>query len=148
MVPSVHDTGVAVQPSAPLTILHSDRWLLAVHKPAGLLVHRSALDAHADTDLLTLLQDQLGVPLWPVHRLDKGTSGLLLLARDVDTARQLGALFAAGSLQKTYLALVRGWPAEAGQTNQALARDPELPSTGQPLLEARSAGISRRWPIR
>ena len=142
MVPSVHDTGVAVQPSAPLTILHSDRWLLAVHKPAGLLVHRTALDAHDRDDLLTRLQDQLGVPLWPVHRLDKGTSGLLLLARDVDTARQLGALFAAGSLQKTYLALVRGWPAEAGQTNQALARDPELPSTGQPLLEA-----STRWQV-
>lgn len=129
-------------PAAALPLLHADRWLLAVHKPAGLLVHRTALDAHADDDVLSRLQAQLGVPLWPLHRLDKGTSGVLLLARDVDTARQLGAVFAAGALHKQYLALVRGWPADSGQTDAPLARDPELPSSGQPLLAA-----STRWQL-
>ena len=128
--------------ASPLPLVHIDAWLLAVHKPAGLLVHRTALDAHADDDVVTRLQLQLGGPVWPVHRLDKGTSGLLLLARDVDTARALGALFAAGSIHKLYRAVVRGWPTEAGQTDAPLARDPELPSTGQPLLAA-----STRWQL-
>ena len=128
--------------AADLPLIHLDAHLLAVHKPAGLLVHRSQLDAHADGDLLTQLQARLAMPLWPVHRLDKGTSGVLLLSRDVATARQLGALFAAGALQKTYLALVRGWPDPQGETSRPLARDPELPSTGQPLLAA-----CTRWQL-
>lgn len=134
----------------PLRLVHDDRWLVAVDKPAGLLVHRTALDAQAETDLLTQLQAQLAAPLWPVHRLDKGTSGVLLLARDVVTARALGALFAAGvaataerTLHKQYLALVRGWPADDGVIDTPLARDPELPSTGQPHLNA-----ATRWQVR
>lgn len=128
--------------TAGLPLIHADAWLLAIDKPAGLLVHRTALDAQADDDVVTRLQAALGAPVWPVHRLDKGTSGVLLLARDVDTARALGALFAAGSLDKHYLALVRGWPAGAGQTDAPLARDPELPSTGQPQLAA-----CTRWQV-
>jgi tRNA pseudouridine65 synthase len=126
-----------------LHVIHHDAQLLAVHKPAGLLVHRSALDAHEHDSVIDRVQQQTGQRLWPVHRLDKGTSGVLLLARDVDTARALGALFAAGSLDKRYLALVRGWPADAGQTDAPLARDPELPSTGQPQLAA-----CTRWQVR
>jgi tRNA pseudouridine65 synthase len=135
---------------AGLPLIHADAWLLAIDKPPGLLVHRTALDAQADDDVVTRLRAALGAPVWPVHRLDKGTSGVLLLARDVDTARALGALFAAGSLNshavkhpdKRYLALVRGWPPDAGQTDTPLARDPELPSTGQPQLPA-----STRWRV-
>jgi tRNA pseudouridine65 synthase len=121
---------------AGLPVLHADSWLLAVHKPAGLLVHRTALDAQSDDDVVTRLRAALGAPVWPVHRLDKGTSGVLLLARDVDSARTLGAAFAAGQADKRYLALVRGWPAETGETCAPLARDPELPSTGQPMVAA------------
>jgi tRNA pseudouridine65 synthase len=140
------DSGMSAAP--PLRLIHDDRWLVAVDKPAGLLVHRTALDAHADDDLLTRLQAQLAAPLWPVHRLDKGTSGVLLLARDAATARALGALFRAGAagderaLHKHYRALVRGWPADAGTIDTPLARDPELPSTGQPLLPA-----ATRWTV-
>lgn len=133
----------SIDDTAGLRLIHADAWLLAIDKPAGLLVHRTALDAQADDDVVTRLQAALGAPVWPVHRLDKGTSGVLLLARDVDTARALGALFAAGSLDKRYLALVRGWPADAGQTDAPLARDPELPSTGQPQLAA-----CTRWQLR
>lgn len=129
-------------PAPPLRLCHQDDWLVAVHKPAGLLVHRSALDAHEPDDLVTRLTRQLGTPLWPAHRLDKGTSGLLLLARDAGTAGTLGQAFAAGAVNKRYLALVRGWPADQGEIDQPLARDPELPSTGQPRLEART-----RWQV-
>ena len=167
MVASGHDMAVAgatqlagaAATTGPLTLLHADTWLLAVHKPAGLLVHRTALDAQADDDVVTRLQALLGAPVWPVHRLDKGTSGVLLLARDADTARQLGTMFASHALDaastapaprtaphksvhKQYLALVRGWPADAGEIDAPLARDPELPSTGQPLLAA-----CTRWQV-
>lgn len=138
--------------SQPLALLHADDWLLAVYKPAGLLVHRSAMDAHATHDVVTQLRAQTGAPVWPVHRLDKGTSGVLLLARDVHSARQLGAAFAAASaggpdspdppVTKRYIALVRGWPADAGEIDLALARDPELPSTGQLQLPA-----CTRWQV-
>jgi tRNA pseudouridine65 synthase len=131
-------------PESPaLPLIHLDAQLLAIDKPAGLLVHRTALDAHAGDDVVSRLRVQSGGPVWPVHRLDKGTSGVLLLARDVASARRLGELFAAGAgaaaeprPDKRYLALVRGWPDEQGEIDQPLARDPELPSAGQPQLPA------------
>ena len=129
----------------PLPLLHHDAQLLAVHKPAGLLVHPSALDAQADDDVVTRLRAWLGAPVWPVHRLDKGTSGVLLLALDAATARRLGEAFAAhgaGGVDKRYLALVRGWPDDAGEIDAPLARDPELPSAGQPRLPA-----TTRWRV-
>lgn len=142
LLPRVPD---AIRSAAALPVLHDDRWLLAVHKPAGLLVHRTALDKQADDDVVTRLRTHLGVPVWPAHRLDKGTSGVLLLARDALSAAALGAAFAEGRTAKHYLALVRGWPGDVGQSgqiDQSLARDPELPSTGQPRLEAHT-----RWQV-
>lgn len=119
-----------------LRILHLDPDLVAIDKPAGLLVHPSALDAHEDRSALQLLRDQLGERLWPLHRLDKGTSGVLLFARNVEAARRWGSAFGQGLVRKRYLALVRGWPPDAGEIDQPLARDPELPSAGQPRLAA------------
>lgn len=121
-----------------LRVLHADERLVAIDKPPGLLVHRTNLDAHEPLNAHELLQAQLGLALWTVHRLDKGTSGVLLFARSADVARELGAAFEAGTVQKTYLALVRGWPPEAGTIDHPLARDPERPSAGQPLLAART----------
>jgi len=122
----------------PLTVLHSDDRLVAVAKPAGLLVHPSGLDAHAQQTALQLLRDQLGQWLWPLHRLDKATSGVLLFARSAEAAREWGLAFEQGRIAKRYLALVRGWPAEQGEIAQALARDPELPSLGQERLAAQT----------
>lgn len=123
--------------TCPLPVLHADSQLLAVHKPAGLLVHASRLDAHADTNALDLLRSALDAPgLAPLHRLDKATSGVLLLARTPQAAAHWGAAFREGSVRKGYFALVRGWPAQSGETATPLARDPELPSAGQPLLDA------------
>ncbi len=119
-----------------LRILHLGPDLVAIDKPAGLLVHPSALDAHEDRNALHLLRDQLGERLWPLHRLDKGTSGVLLFARNVEAARRWGSALEQGLVRKRYLALVRGWPPQAGEIDQPLARDPELPSAGQPRLAA------------
>lgn len=134
-----------------LTILHHDEHLVAIAKPAGLLVHRSALDAHEERFALQLLRDQLGQPVWPVHRLDKGTSGVLLFALHAEAASRLGQAFDTGAVAKRYLALVRGWPAESeGLIEHALARDPERASAGQPLLPARTAWrcLARaEWPL-
>lgn len=132
-------------------VLHQDAHLLAVDKPAGMLVHRTSLDAHAGVDLVGWLRNMRGESLWPVHRLDKGTSGVLLLARDATTAGTLGRAFADGEVHKRYLALVRGWPDDAGEIDATLARDPELPSAGQPRLAARTRWrvIERfDWPLR
>ncbi len=92
-------------------------------KPAGLLVHRTGLDAGETQFALQLLRDQLGRPVWPVHRLDKGTSGVLLFALDAASARTLGLAFEApDAVQKSYWAVVRGWPAEAGLIDHPLKR--------------------------
>jgi len=119
-----------------LRVLQVDPDWIAVDKPAGLLVHASALDAHEALNALDLLREQLGEPLWTLHRLDKATSGVLLFARHADAARRLGAAFATAQLAKRYLAVVRGWPPLEGLIDHPLARDPERPSAGQPRLAA------------
>ena len=94
---------------APLPILYQDSRLVVVDKPAGLFVHRSALDRTAGA-ALQQVRDQLGRHLWPVHRLDRPTSGALCFALDAETAAFLGAAFAEGRVEKAYLAVVRGHP--------------------------------------
>ncbi|WP_457390255.1 pseudouridine synthase [Roseateles sp. P5_E1] len=126
-----------------LTLLYQDEHLVAIDKPPGLLVHRTQLAAHEDEAALQLLRDQLGRTVWPVHRLDRGTSGVLLFALSTEVASLLGAMFEQGLMQKSYLALARGWPQEdAGLIDHPLARDPELPSTGQTMLAAQT-----RWRV-
>jgi len=119
-----------------LPVIYLDDDLVAIDKPAGLLVHPTRLDAHEELSALKWLRDQMGERLWPLHRLDKATSGVLLFARNAQAARHWGLAFENGQVHKRYLALVRGWPAEAGEIDQALARDPELPSAGQERLQA------------
>ena len=126
----------------PLQRLHEDDRLLVISKPAGLLVHRTALDAQESDTVHARLLRETGARLWPVHRLDKGTSGVLVLARDAEAARMLGGAFESGAVQKHYLALVRGWPAAEGQIDHPLARDPERPSAGQPTRPA-----CTRWRV-
>ncbi len=106
-----------------MRILYQDNYLVAVDKPPGLLVHRTGLDAGETLFALQLLREQLGRPVWPAHRLDKGTSGVLLFALDAGTARALGAAFEAPDrVRKTYRAVVRGWPPESGLIDHPLKR--------------------------
>ena len=97
-----------------LDILYRDEHLVAINKPSGLLVHRSLIDRHETQFAIQLTRDQIGQKVYPVHRLDKPTSGVLLFALDSDTARLLTEQFSAGQVQKTYLAIVRGYTEESG----------------------------------
>ena len=105
-----------------LEILYRDDWLVAIHKPSGLLVHRSPIAAHEERFAVQLLRDQLGRRVYPAHRLDRGTSGVLLFALDRDVARTLAQRFETQSVDKRYLAIVRGHPPEHGVIEHALAR--------------------------
>lgn len=103
-----------------LTILHRDDHLVAIDKPSGWLVHRSNLDRHETRILVQSLRDQLGQYVYPAHRLDKGTSGVMLFALDPATARHLGAQFEQHGVRKTYWAVVRGWPPASGHIDHPL----------------------------
>lgn len=92
-----------------LEILYQDDHLVAINKPSGLLVHRSLIDKHETRFAIQLTRDQIGQVVYPVHRLDKPTSGVLLFALDSNTARLLTEQFTAHTVQKTYQALVRGY---------------------------------------
>ena len=92
-----------------LNIVYQDEYLVAVHKPAGLLVHRSPIDKHETHFAVQMTRDLTGKQVFPIHRLDKPTSGLLLFAFDSDTARLLGEQFMNHTIQKTYQAICRGW---------------------------------------
>ncbi len=105
-----------------LPILYRDEHLVAVHKPAGLLVHRSDLDRHETRFAVQLLRDQIGRRVHPVHRLDKGTSGVLLFALDAESASAVGAQFERDEIDKRYLAVVRGWPPQRGLIDHPLSR--------------------------
>lgn len=97
-----------------LDILYTDDYLAIVHKPAGWLVHRTPLDKGETRFVLQALRDQLGRPVWPLHRLDKGTSGVLAFALDALSARTMGLRFESDvGMKKTYRAIVRGWPEDA-----------------------------------
>lgn len=94
-----------------LPVLHRDDALAVVNKPAGLMVHDSAL-ARGETDFAAdRLREQFGRPVFLVHRLDRATSGCLLLAFDRDTASALGRALMSQDFEKTYWAVCRGWPA-------------------------------------
>lgn len=93
----------------PLSILFQDDCLVAINKPPDLLIHRSELDPHESQNAMTLLRNQLGQWVYPIHRLDKPTSGVLLFALNQEVARHLSDLFAQQLIMKSYLAIVRGF---------------------------------------
>lgn len=95
-----------------LRILYQDEYLVAVDKPAGMLVHRSFLDKHETLFVMQTLRNQLGQHVFPVHRLDRPTSGVLLFALSSEVARLLTEQHQQESWQKFYLAVVRGYVKE------------------------------------
>ena len=108
-------------PLAPLRIVYQDDAVVAIDKPPGLLVHRSPVDRHETRFAVQLLRDQIGRRVHPVHRLDRGTSGVLVFALDPVSAATLGAQFQAGTKRSTYLAVVRGHLCGEGDIDHPLA---------------------------
>ncbi len=92
-----------------LDILYRDECLIAVNKPAGMLVHRSWLDRHETRFVMQTLRDQIGRHVFPIHRLDRPTSGVLLFALNSETANLLCQQFEQKQVEKSYLAVVRGY---------------------------------------
>jgi 23S rRNA pseudouridine1911/1915/1917 synthase len=121
----------ALPEDLPVEVLYEDASVIAVNKPAGLVVHAGA-GAHSGTLVNRLVHrfqtlSQVGGELRPgiVHRLDKGTSGVLLVARTDSAHRNLAAQFAARTVEKTYLALVEGRVhADSGRITKPITRDP------------------------
>ena len=125
-----------------LEILYRDDWLVAIHKPSGLLVHRSPIAAHEERFAVQLLRDQLGRRVYPAHRLDRGTSGVLLFALDREVARTLAQRFEAQAVDKRYLAVVRGHLPEHGVIEHALVRRLDAVE----VRSGKGAGLSRSRP--
>ncbi|NWF38291.1 tRNA pseudouridine(65) synthase TruC [Mariprofundus sp. NF] len=106
-----------------LDILYQDEWLVAINKPAGLLVHRSMIDKFETRFAMQMLRDQIGRHVYPVHRLDKPTSGVLLFALNSETARKMTDIFTARETKKEYLAIVRGFTDEKGLIDYPLKEE-------------------------
>ncbi len=103
-----------------LDIVFQDEYFVAVNKPAGMLVHRSWLDKHETQFVMQTLRDQIGQHVFPLHRLDRPTSGVLIFALSSGVASQVMPMFANHEMVKTYHAIVRGWIEEAGRLDYAL----------------------------
>ncbi len=93
---------------------------MAVNKPSGLLVHRSFIDRHETEFALQKVRNQIGQKVFTLHRLDKPTSGVLLFALDAKTAQVMQEAFRLGRVEKSYLAVVRGFTDLEGRIEYAL----------------------------
>lgn len=108
-----------------IDIIYEDKFLVAINKEAGLLVHRSWLDKSETRFAMQLTRDAVGCHVFPVHRLDKPTSGVLLFAKSSDVARSLTEAFTKHEITKHYLAVVRGFMSEQGTVDHALSFQPD-----------------------
>ncbi len=101
-------------------ILFQNKHLVAINKPHGLLVHRTRLAKEAKEFALQLVRDAIKQKVYPVHRLDRKTSGVLIFAKSEQAHKDLQQLFANRKVEKTYLAIVRGYTPSQGQIEYAL----------------------------
>lgn len=108
-----------------MDIIYEDESLVAINKEAGLLVHRSWLDKGETRFAMQLTRDAVGCHVFPVHRLDKPTSGVLLFAKSSAVARSLTEAFTEHKVTKQYLAVVRGFMPEQGVVDYALSFKPD-----------------------
>lgn len=121
----------------PLRILYQDEHLVVVHKPSGLLVHRSALASGETQFLLQQLRDQLGQRVYPVHRLDRPTSGAIVFALSSTVAGLLSEAFSERHVEKGYLAVVRGKAPEQDRLDYPLREeDGTRPKAEMPAMPA------------
>lgn len=106
-----------------LEIIYQDEWLVAVNKPSGWLVHRSWLDRHETVFVMQTVRDQIGKHVFTVHRLDRPTSGVLLMALSSEVAHLLSQQFENHQIQKRYHAVTRGWLEEEAVLDYPLVEE-------------------------
>ncbi|MCX8700722.1 tRNA pseudouridine(65) synthase TruC [Gilliamella sp. B2840] len=104
-------------------ILYYDNDLIAINKPSGWLVHRSWLDKHETVVVMQTLRDQIGQHVFPIHRLDRPTSGVLLFALSSEIARLMSEQFATKQIEKTYHAIVRGYVEDEAVIDYPLVKE-------------------------
>lgn len=106
-----------------LEIVYEDAHYVAINKPNGLLVHRTRIAEEKKEFALQMLRDQLGLHVYTIHRLDRGTSGVLLFAKSPEAATPIVQAFEAREPDKTYFAIVRGYTPEAGTIDSPIRPD-------------------------
>jgi len=104
-----------------LAVIYQDEHLIAINKPSGLLVHRSEIDRHETRFALQLVRNMLGHHVYPVHRLDKPTSGVLLFAKTPEVASLVVDQWRERAVEKRYLAIVRGYFPESVHLDKAMS---------------------------
>ncbi len=135
-----------------IEVLYADDTLAVVAKPAGLMAHASPMARGEDDFLDERLRAQFGKPVHLVHRLDRATSGCLLIALDRDTASTLGKIFMSREVEKDYLAVCRGWPEQDFVVDHDLDGGPGKPekktaiTTFERLATAELAQASEHHP--
>jgi tRNA pseudouridine65 synthase len=106
-----------------LSVIYQDDFLIAINKPHGLLVHRSSIAADVEEFALQMLRDQIDRHVFPAHRLDRKTGGVLLFALDKSTEVAMQQQFATNEVHKSYLAIVRGHTPDAGEIDYPLRKE-------------------------
>ena len=107
-------------------ILFEDNHFVAIDKPTGILVHKTNISEDSRF-VLQLLRDQIGQRVYPVHRLDRGTSGVLIFGKTKEATGWIAAQFRAKTIAKKYLAIIRGFVEAAGMIDYPLQGKPHLP---------------------
>jgi len=115
-----------------LEILFSDSYFVAINKPQGMLVHRTRI-SEDNVFVLQTLRDQIGAQVFTIHRLDRATSGVLIYGKSSEAAELLAEHFREKTIEKKYLAVVRGWTDDSGTIDYPV-RDQDRP--GAELLPA------------
>lgn len=106
-----------------LEILFQDEHLVAINKPHGLLVHRSKIAMDAEEFAIQILRDQIDRVVYPVHRLDRKTSGVLLFALSPEINSEMQQQFMERKVGKKYLAFVRGFMEDEGTIDYPLKKE-------------------------
>lgn len=106
-----------------LDILFEDEDLVAINKPNGLLVHRTKIARDADEFAMQMLRDQIDIHVYPCHRLDRKTSGVLLFAKSEEVNCKMQEAFMNQQVSKKYWAIVRGFTEDSGKIDYDLKRD-------------------------
>jgi tRNA pseudouridine65 synthase len=107
----------------PLELIYQDEYIIAINKPHGLLVHRTKIATERNVFALQLLRDQIGQRVYPVHRIDRKTSGVLLFALNDEVNASLSTIFREQQIEKTYWAVVRGFTDSEGTIDYALRKE-------------------------
>ena len=136
------------EPPQALPILYEDAHFVAVHKPSGLLVHKSPLAQDADTAALQIVRDQLEKHLYPIHRLDRPTSGILLFALSKEAAAAIYEQLSDRSAIKEYWALTRGWITESMQIDSELDKNQVYPTPGKKVEPKLQEALTLIEPIK